>query len=308
MTGTLPDQLEAYSANLKEYMDGGGEAALKNAYELSREAMANGAGVLEIATLHHRAMAAVTQEDPRTEADSRRLAAETLLIESLSPFEMTHRAFRESNMALRRINEQLEAEATRIAHLLHSEASQMLVSAHLALEEVLSGLPADQRQLLSKLQGLLDQISQQLRRLSHELRPTILDDLGLMPALRFLAEGVSARSKIPVTVEGELETRHPPAIELTIYRAVQEALNNITRHSRATAAVVRMERDHGKLVCTVHDNGAGFDEAALVGGTVDGGIGLIGIRERLHALRGTLQIISIRASGTDLIITIPTEG
>ena len=309
MSVTPPDRLERYAANLQEYLEVGGEFPLKRAYELAREAMAGGVGVLEVAALHHEAMALVMRGTVRTEAElHREAAAETVFVESLTPFEMTHRAFKDSNTALRRLNDRLEEESTRIAHALHAEASQLLFSTHLALDSVTNELPEDQRHHLLKFRELLDQIGEQIRRLSHELRPTILDDLGLLPALRFLAEGVSTRSRVPVSVTGELAARPPLPVETAIYRAVQEALNNVTRHSRATVATVHVEEGLGKLVCTVHDNGAGFDEAALIGGGGNGGIGLVGIRERLYALRGTLLIISAPARGTDLIITIPTEG
>ncbi len=162
--------------------------------------------------------------------------------------------------------------------------------------------------LLREGLSLLDQISEQIRRLSHELKPTILDDLGLLPALMFLAEGVSSRSKIPVTVKGKLEARLAPAVETAIYRAVQEALNNLKKHARATEAVVHVRTDYGRIVCSVRDDGAGFDEAAVFRGNGTFGIGMIGTRERLHALRGTLQITSAQGRGTDLIITVPTEG
>src|SRR2546425_13300831 len=96
---------------------------------------------------------------------------------------MTHRGFREGVAALRRLNEMLEEEARRIAHALHDEAGRLLVSVHLALQEAAGGLPPRVRDRLEKVREPLDEIEKHLRRLSHELRPTILDDLGLLPAL-----------------------------------------------------------------------------------------------------------------------------
>ena len=309
MRNTRSDLIEEYSANLREYLEGGGEASLKKAYDRARRVMAEGVGVLEMASVHHEALAMLMREAFGLEAATQVLfAAQTFFVESVSPFEMTHRAFEESNMALRQLNERLEEEAKRIAHALHAEASQLLVSAFLTLESVSLELPPDVRPHLSKIRNLLDQVSGQIRTLSHELRPTILDDLGLLPALRFLAEGVSSRSSIPVTVAGKLELRPAPAVETTLYRAVQEALTNITKHASATTVVVQVLKENGRIICSVRDDGAGFDETALVGGKRKGGIGLIGIRERLHSLHGTLQIKSAPGRGTDLIITIPTEG
>jgi signal transduction histidine kinase len=299
--------LEEYSSNLQDYLDGGGEAVLKRIYVLAREAMADGVGVLEMAALHHEAMARVLRGLVTSERGIRTIkSAEIVFVESLSPFEMAHRGFQESNLALRRLNEQLEGEAQRIAHALHDEASQLLVSVHLAIERATRELPPQERRHLAGIDGLLDEVGDQIRRLSHELRPTILDDLGLLPALKFLAEGVGARASISVVVTGELAERLHPAAETAIYRSVKEALSNMTRHARATHATIEVHREAGRVVCSVRDNGTGFDAAAVLGDGM-GGLGLVGIRERLNALGGTLQISSAPGHGADLIITIPTE-
>lgn len=308
MNSTRPEMLEEYVSNLQQYLDGEGERTLERAYALARKALDNGVGVLEMAALHHEAMAQVMRGALRSVVVEQRIkAAETFLVESLSPFELTHSSFRESNAALRRVNERLEEEAKRIAHALHAEASQLLVSAHLELDSVARELPQDTRTHLDRIRRLLDKVSHQIRRLSHELRPTILDDLGLLPALRFLAEGVSARSSTPVVVEGKLDARLPVAIETAIYRAVQEALNNMIKHSRATVSVVRVAKDSGRVVCSVKDDGRGFDEATVLRPNGTRGIGLIGVRERLHALGGRLEISSAPGRGTELIITVPSE-
>src|SRR5439155_9428657 len=104
------------------------------------------------------------------------------LAESLSPFEMTHRSFQDAIAALRRLNEMLEEEARRIAHALHDEAGQLLVSVHLAVKEIADGLPPRARDQLMKIRAPLGEVERHLRRLSHELRPTVLDDLGLVPS------------------------------------------------------------------------------------------------------------------------------
>src|SRR5207253_4611449 len=93
--------------------------------------------------------------------------------------------------ALRHLNEALEEEVKRIAHALHDEAGQLLASVHIGLAEIARDLPPHVAQRLADVGGLLNKIEEQLRHLSHELRPTILDDLGLQPALEFLADGVS---------------------------------------------------------------------------------------------------------------------
>ena len=210
--------------------------------------------------------------------------------------------------ALLGLNEMLEEEAKRIAHALHDEAGQLLASAHISLAAVARDLPISVRERLQLVRDNLDQIEAQLRRLSHELRPTILDDLGLLPALEFLAQGVSARTGIPVRVEGSTEGRLPSNIETTLYRTVQEALNNVTKHAQAKHVIVKLERREKAIQCSVGDDGIGFDVAGVLGERGRGGIGLIGIQERLNALGGTRMITSHPGQGTQLSATVPLEN
>jgi signal transduction histidine kinase len=125
--------------------------------------------------------------------------------------------------AIRRLNESLEGQARQIAQALHDEAGQFLTSAHIALAEAGRDLPPPARERLQEVRGYLDRIEEQLRHLAHELRPRILDDLGLLPALHFLAEGVEKRHGISITIEATLQGRLPAAIETTVYRLAQEA-------------------------------------------------------------------------------------
>ena len=298
----LEDQ---YAAALLDSIRGIGESALQQAYELGRRALTEGLGVLDMAAMYHKALAAVLSLASTQEERTLMLrAAVSFFVESLSPFEMTHRGFRETNTALRRLNQTLEEESKRIAHALHDEAGQLLASVHLALEEVAGKLPPA-REHLQKVKGLLDQIEGQLRRLSHELRPTILDDLGLLPALKFLAEGVAARTGLLITVEGEPEPSLSPLLETTLYRIVQEAFTNVTRHAKASQVSITIHRNPQSVRCSVRDNGVGFDVSTVSARTGGRGLGLIGIRERLNSLGGSFSILSNLGQGTELMITIP---
>jgi signal transduction histidine kinase len=204
-----------------------------------------------------------------------------------------------------RLNEILDAQVKRIAQALHDETSQLLTSAHIALAYAGRDASADGRNHLQDVKTHLDQIEEQLRRLAHELRPRILDDLGLLPALEFLIEGVGMRRGISITIDAALDRRLPPVVETTIYHFVLEALTNTGRHARATHASVGLSIRSRSLRCTVKDDGVGFDANAVVGRTGDHGCGLIGIRERATALGGTFQITSAPASGTELEIMVP---
>ncbi len=199
-----------------------------------------------------------------------------------------------------------EEQAKLIAHQLHDEAGQITASAHLALAELARELPAAALGRLEEIEGFLNEIEGRLRRLSHELRPTILDDLGLGPALEFLAEGFSARTQIEIAVEGSTGGRLNPLVETAVYRIVQEALTNVARHSRAAHASIRLRRRRDALVCSVRDDGGGFDPRRLERASRGPrGLGLLGVRERLDALGGGLQIFSSPEEGTELLVTVP---
>ena len=308
MKRPFEELLKQYTNALEDHLAGGGETALQEAYELGRRALAEGLGVLDMASLHADALATVLLR-AATPADCTATvnAGANFFAESLSPFEMTHRGYREANMALRHLNEMLEEEAKRIAHALHDEAGQLLASVHLALEEAAHELPPPAAERLQKVRRLLDQIEAQLRRLSHELRPTILDDLGLVPALEFLATGVSARTGVPIAVEGSSEQRLPLVIETTLYRIAQEALTNVAKHAQATLVTIQLKREDRIVRCSIRDNGVGFLPVVALGPRVERGLGFVGIHERLKTLGGTLRIVSSPGQGTELLITIPLE-
>jgi signal transduction histidine kinase len=213
----------------------------------------------------------------------------------------------ESATTLRHLNETLEEEARRIAQALHDDAGQLLASVRVRLEEVARELPPRARERLRGVGGLLDQVEAQLRHLSHELRPIILDDLGLRPALDFLAQGVSARAGLTVTVEGSTQGRLPRSIETVLYRIVQEALTNVCKHAGATRATIRIERDGRAIRCSVRDDGVGFDAPAVLAQRGACRLGLIGIHERLGPVRGKLAITSAPGRGTTLLVEVPLE-
>ena len=305
MRETMEKLQDQYTSALRNSIVGMGESALQQAYELGRRALADGLGVLDMAAMYHKALAAGLPRDSTPEETALMLeAGASFFAESLSPFEMTHRGFRDSNIALRHLNQTLEQEIKRIAHALHDEAAQLLASVYLALDEVAGNLPPAREHLL-KVKGLLDLIEGQLRQLSHELRPTILDDWGLLPALKFLAEGVTARTGLFIKVEGESAPSLSPLLATTLYRIVQEALTNVTRHAKATQVKVTIQHELQTLRCSIKDNGVGFDVSSLSARTGERGLGLIGIRERLNSLGGSPLLVSTPGQGTELVITIP---
>jgi PAS domain S-box-containing protein len=210
--------------------------------------------------------------------------------------------------ALRRLNTALEQEVRRIAHALHDDAGQFLAALHVALEETAHGLPPAAHDRFQEARGLLDQMEEQLRRLARELRPPVLDDLGLIPALQFLARSMSKRTGLAIVVEGARGDRLPPVIETALYRIVQESLTNVSKHARATRVTIAVEHAAKRVGCSIRDDGIGFDVPAVLAHRGERGLGLIGIQERLDALGGSLSIISAPGRGTELLVTIATEA
>jgi signal transduction histidine kinase len=151
----------------------------------------------------------------------------------------------------------------------------------------------------------LDDVYQQLRHLSHELRPTILDDLGLVPALEFLSEGVARRTGLRVAVQSSPRVRLAPPLETALYRVVQEALTNINKHAQATTVKIQFGTSGKTVRCAIVDDGVGFDPGGARPHAVGAGIGLLGIREKLQPLGGVLKIESAPGRGTKLVITVP---
>jgi signal transduction histidine kinase len=199
-----------------------------------------------------------------------------------------------------------EEESRKIAHELHDSVGQLLAAVHATLDEALGELAPAEGSNLARIRTLLDQIEDQVRRMSHELRPVILDDLGVLPALRQLGRNLSALG-VSVRVEGPIAGRMPPPVETALYRAAQEALSNAARHGKATQVWIRLEQISRETRCTISDDGVGFDLQGLRATRADGGLGLLGMREYLLAVGGKVEISSAPGQGTTLVVAIPLE-
>jgi two-component system, NarL family, sensor histidine kinase UhpB len=284
---------------------GAAEAAAP-ARELGHAALAAGVGVVDLAALHQQAFARVLAENGGRCPGATAAAARDVLLEALAPYETSLRLARESNAALRRLNEALEEQSRQIARALHDNANQLVASMGIAIA-ALEREPGVRRGRLVEMRETLEQIGNALRRASHDLRPPALDDLGVVPALEQFARGLPALGGVDVRFVGSTEGRLAPSVETALYWVVQEALTNIARHARARRVWVHVERAPSSVTCVVSDDGVGFDLAA-VAGRPDRGLGLISIRERLGALGGTLAIASSPGAGTTLTAKLPSGG
>ena len=297
---------EEYVSLLRKYLSEGGETSLGEAYGLGRQAIAREKSLVELATLHHQALQELIERQNR---NGRLLqAGAAFLAECLSPYEMVHRGFQDSVKALRQLNQTLEEEIKRIAYSVHDESGQLLVVVHLALADLARQLPENLKEQVTKIEEMLKEVEKQLRRYSHELRPTILDDLGWIPAIRFLVDAIAKRTGLSIDVQAEVSGRPSITVETALYRVVQEALNNAVKHANATKVSIRAWQEERALNCSIRDDGEGFDPSRNQEGTRPKGLGLLAMRERLSALGGTLRILSSPGEGTELSIRVPLEG
>jgi signal transduction histidine kinase len=204
--------------------------------------------------------------------------------------------------ALRRVVAAQELERRRLARELHDETGQALTSILLglkALEDTVGGGDA-----VSDLRDLVVATLQDVRRLAVELRPKVLDDFGLVPALERLTETFGEQTGMSVRFESGLgEERLPEEVETALYRIVQESLTNIVKHAQARNVSVVLTRKPRSVAALIEDDGRGFD----LGRVRDDGFGLEGMRERVGLLDGRIQIESDEGSGTTLVAEVPVQ-
>jgi PAS domain S-box-containing protein len=197
-----------------------------------------------------------------------------------------------------------ELERRHIARELHDEVGQSLTGLNLLLG-MTSRLPPDEiRESLGEAQSMLNNLLAQVREMSLNLRPAMLDDLGLLPTLLWHIERYSAATHVRVTFKhSQLEERFPQEVETAAYRVVQEGLTNVARHASVGEVTVRLWATDDALCVQVQDNGVGFDaESALAAGVSSG---LAGMRERVELLSGHLTIESLPGAGACLTAEMP---
>jgi signal transduction histidine kinase len=312
---------EEYQSALQNYLSGQGEAALQRAYELGRKAMAEEIGVLEVAAFYHDALPRILngRSDSGGSAKLLRLASE-FFSESLSAFEMAYRGYREANARLRLLSERLqsarEEERIRIARDIHDELGQALTCLKIDLSWLHRRLRvnADSRNdrtarplslrektkaMLKSIDGTMDAVG----RISAELRPALLDDLGLLAAIEWQVQEFQKRTGIRCGLT--LPSRNPvlePGRSTALFRICQEILTNVARHSKATRVRILLKRERSGMVLKVQDNGRGITRDEI---SDRGSIGLLGIRERALFWGGEVRIRGIPGRGTRVAVKIP---
>jgi len=205
--------------------------------------------------------------------------------------------------SLRRVVEAQELERRRLARELHDETGQALTSILLGLKSLEEKLgDAGSRAAAAALRELVVATLQDVRRLAVELRPSALDDFGLVAALERLTTSFSEQTGIEIDFEASIANeRLPEEVEIALYRIVQESLTNVVKHARARHVSILLARRNGAVKVVIEDNGQGFDPSE----DANGGFGLVGMRERLALLGGRLEIESSGDDGTTIAAEVP---
>jgi PAS domain S-box-containing protein len=205
--------------------------------------------------------------------------------------------------------ETVEEERRKIARELHDGLGQLLTAAHLNLElaeQDMSDDPEQAKEALSRVKDIITTTIREVRNISQNLRPAVLDDFGLVAAVRNLCDDFSRTGTVQVQFSDyEMQKHYSPAIEIATYRICQEALSNIARHSKATEASVDIYNRESYILIVIQDNGTGFDPSDPR--QSNSGSGLINIRERAELLGGNVQIESRTDNGTEILIELPLK-
>jgi signal transduction histidine kinase len=197
-----------------------------------------------------------------------------------------------------------EVERRALSRELHDEVGQSLSAVLVELRNLSAGLDArseeQTRSQAELIRGLVENTIRVVRNMALLLRPSMLDDLGLIPALKWQAREVSKRTSMDVSVAADIASDDlPDDYKTCVYRVVQEALHNCSRHSQATKVRIRVEQEPDRLLLSIQDDGQGFDVKQSKG------LGLLGIDERVARLGGKCEVHSSPGSGTILAIELP---
>ena len=209
-----------------------------------------------------------------------------------------------------RIIKAQEEERRRVAREIHDGPAQSMANVVLRVEiceKLLKIKPEEVKKELSELKGLVKESLQDVRKIIFDLRPMVLDDLGLVPALkRYIAELQERCSlHIDFQVLGNTNERLSGTLEIALFRIIQEALNNVIKHAQAKTVEVYLEQAQTQVNLRIKDDGCGFDLEKVLNNSNSDSYGLIGIRERVELLEGSFKILTAPGKGTNLLVKIP---
>jgi signal transduction histidine kinase len=213
------------------------------------------------------------------------------------------RSFYQLRALTARLQSIREEERKRVARDIHDQLGQALTALRINLSALIRDLPKDKKQGSESVMNLIDQTIQSVRRISTELRPGVLDDLGLVAAIEWAGEEFEARTKTKCRLDlpqedVSIDQEHATAL----FRILQETLTNVVRHASASQVNVRLTQEDGRLILEIRDNGKGVSEEQL---SAAGALGILGMRERALLLGGELIISGAPGQGTVVRVEIP---
>jgi PAS domain S-box-containing protein len=280
--------------------------------EYLREVAQKGSRVFEIMQ-HHKSGASFPAEISCRILDMEGQKFFQNIIRNISERKRSEDALRESEKKLRYLSSQLltsqETERKRIAVELHDGLGQALMVAKMRLRAIERSVPAGEaKKECGDLLKYLDEVIENVRRLSHDLMPAALEDLGLQAALLHFLDEFAKYTGIRLSTDlDDIQAFFSPEKQLIIYRIFQESLNNITKHAHATEVSVAMKREPGGVSFRLEDNGQGFDvQKVLASDSRKRGLGLATLEERVRMMGGSLQMWSQIGIGTRISFFIPT--
>jgi len=238
---------------------------------------------------------------------------ETLEIRVAEQTEELRRQQALTQQVLRRAITAQEGERVRLSRELHDGLGQMLTAVELSLNRLAKSLPGEDvngRERLERAQALTEQALTDLRRIIAALRPGVLDQLGLVPALGWLGDHTLHPLGLTVTIEANgLDKRLPDEIETTLFRIAQEAMSNVARHSQANHLTIELSRQDSQIIMTLADDGQGCDLAVVTSApNYDRGLGLAGMQERASLVGGQVTVESELGQGTTVRVIVPARS
>jgi signal transduction histidine kinase len=210
----------------------------------------------------------------------------------------------------RRLEEAHESERRHLSRELHDQIGQALTAAKINTDMLRAAVPSGLVARLNENAAILDRLLQQTRQISLDLRPPLLDDLGLVPALRWYVNQQAERAGLEAKFSADpLADDVPPQIQITCFRLAQEAITNVVRHAQAKTFTVELHRSNSSLRLLVRDDGKGFDVPAAEARADQGAsLGLLGLKERAALAGGSARIISSPGQGTTVEVLLSSNG
>jgi len=251
------------------------------------------------------AQEAATQKEERLvlALDTAQQASQALSVSQ----EKLHQSHSQIRALLGKLIDAQESERRRISRQLHDDLNQKIASLSMGISQLKRKLPMQETALVLELDQLRENaatLTNDVRTLSHQLHPAVLEHLGLVTALESYISNFNLEEHIEVKLNAEIGAeRIPFQVSICLYRVAVEALRNVSRHSGATSAAISLTRSDDMIELQVSDSGKGFDVETFKNG---GGLGLISIEERLRLLQGSCQIYSAPGRGTRLVVTVPS--